>query len=179
VIKLPSKLFFLLVMMALLSIRISFAQVQLVLLKNESVVLRLNPGDEFIYRLKHSGRTKRSYVNNLNDTAVFTHHDVVPFYTIDKIYFPQTKFYNRLGSGLFMGGIALFLIDQVNFSLLQGNKFRLDRGVAVTSCIMTNTGGALKFFKKRSQRIGGRFRLLTITPQSPFYRKYPDGLYVN
>jgi hypothetical protein len=175
----PLKFFLVAITAMVLAGNVTRAQVQLVLLKNEEVILRLNPGDEFIYRLKHSGRTKTSYVNNLNDTAVFTHHEVVPFYTIDKIYFPQSKFYNRLGSGLFMGGIALFLIDQINVGVVQGKKFSLNKGISVTSCIMTNVGGALKFLKKRSQRIGGKFRLLTVTPDSPFYFEYPASIYVN
>jgi hypothetical protein len=174
-----SKIFFLVLIVAVLATHASVAQVQLVLLKNERVVLRLNPGDEFVYKLKHSKSVKKSYVNNLSDTSVSTHHDVVPFHTIDRIYFQKSTFYNRLGSGLFAGGIGLFLIDQFNNSILQGKKFSLDRGITTTSIIMTGVGLPLKLIKKKSQRIGGKFRLLTAKPGSPFYFEYPEGLYVN
>lgn len=177
-INLLSKIFFIAVVAALLGTR-GFAQVQLVLLKNEKVVLRLNPGDEFVYRLKHSKEVKQSYVNNLSDTAVSTHHDIVPFHTIDRIYFSKPTFYNRLGSGLFAGGIGLFLIDQFNNSILQGKKFSLDRGITTTSIIMTGVGLPLKLIKKKSQKIGGKFRLITAKPGSPFYFEYPEGLFVN
>src|SRR5688572_24844063 len=46
------------------------SQKQLILLKRENVLLRLYPGDEFIYRLNGSKTVRTTYVNNLSDTAV-------------------------------------------------------------------------------------------------------------
>jgi len=123
----------LLLMMLLSASAVAHAQKQLVLLKGESVVLRLYPGDDIVYRLKGSRKIESSYVNNLYDTAIITAYDTVPFYKIDKIYFRQSAFYNRVGSLFLAGGIALFLIDQINNSWVQGKKTSLDGGVSRAS----------------------------------------------
>ena len=46
-----------------------YAQKQLILLKNERVLLRLNPGDEIIFSLDNSDRVWKTYVNNIFDTT--------------------------------------------------------------------------------------------------------------
>jgi hypothetical protein len=152
---------------------VGYSQMQLLLLKNERVVLRLNPGDDFIYKLKNSNAIKSSYVNNLSDTAVVTHNDVVPFHTIDRIYFPQLKFYNKLGGALFVGGAALFLIDQVNVTLVQGGEPNLDSGVSITSLAMVGAGLPMMLIRKKSQRINYKYHLLMVKKGSPFYRADP------
>ena len=95
------------------------AQKQIVLLKKEKVLLRLYPGDEFIYRLKGDDQKRTTYINNLSDTSVVTHRDTVPFHTIDRIYFQQKKFYNTVGTALVIFGAGLFFIDQFNHVIVQ------------------------------------------------------------
>jgi hypothetical protein len=159
----------------LLSEHAGYGQVQLVLLKHERVVLRLNPGDDFIYKLKNSRTIKSSYVNNLSDTAVVTHSEVVPFHTIDRIYFSQSKFYNRVGSALFVGGAALFLIDQFNVTLVQGDKPNLDSGVSITSLAMVGAGLPMMLIRKKSQRIKHKYHLMMAKKGSPFYQPDPHS----
>src|SRR5262245_20280464 len=91
-----------------------FSQKQLVLLKGEKVKLRLEGGDEFVYKLKNDKTIYRSYVNNLSDTSVTVHRDVIPFYKIERVYFKQSNFRNVVGGLLVVGGVGYFLIDQVN-----------------------------------------------------------------
>jgi hypothetical protein len=151
------------------------AQMQLVLLKNEYVILRLNPGDEFIFKLKHSKNIKRSYVNNLSDTAVVTHDEVIPFHKIERIYFPQITFYNKIGTACVVGGTLLFLIDQINTSLVKGDEPSLDRGVAITSLTMVVAGLPMMLIKKKSQRINHKFHLMMAKKGSPFYQEDPHS----
>jgi hypothetical protein len=93
------------------------SQKQLVLLKGQKVILRLNPGDDFVYKLKNSKQVKRSYVNNLYDNAVLTHRDTVPFNKIDRLYFRRTTRGNVIGGTLMFAGGALFILDQLNNSV--------------------------------------------------------------
>ena len=151
------------------------AQKQLILLKNERVLLRLNPGDEFIFRLKGSKTIRRSYVNNLSDTAVVAHHDIIPFHRIDRVYFPQTKLYNIIGGGLVVAGAGLFIIDQVNQVIVQGNEFSLDDGVTRFSIAALVTGLPLMLIKKKSQKLSYKFRLMTVEEGSVFYVPDPKG----
>ena len=150
----------------------ALGQMQLVLLKHERVLLRLSPGDDFVYRLKNSKTIKSSYVNNLSDTAVVTHSDVVPFHTIDRIYFRRLTFYNKAGAYMVAGGLLLFLADQINVSLVQGNKPNLDGGISTVTLTMIGAGLPMAIIKKKSQRLKYKYRLMMVKEGSPFYRDF-------
>ena len=150
------------------------AQKQLVLLKKEKVILRLNPGDEFVFSLKDGKKIQKSYVNNLFDTAVMVHKTVIPFQNIDKIYFTRSNFGNVIGGLLVVGGVAYFLIDQINVVIVDGDKASLNENVTTTSIAMVAVGLPMMLIKKKHQRIGGKFRLLTVKEGSPFYLKPLD-----
>jgi hypothetical protein len=150
----------------------SFAQNQLVLLKGQKVKLRLYPGDDFVYRLKGSKKVRSSYVNNLSDTAVVAHKDIVPFHKIERLYFKQSNLMNVVGGLLVIGGAGYFLIDQFNVVVVDGDKANLDDNVTITSAAMVGAGLPMMLLRKKSQKLGGRYRLLMVTKGSPFYR--PD-----
>lgn len=149
------------------------AQKQLVLLKKEEVILRLRPGDEFIYKLKGSKTTKTSYVNNLFDDAVLAHNDTIPFHTIERIYFRQSKFYNTIGGVLVVGGAGLFLIDQINVVIVNGDSPSLDNRVSTISIASIAAGLPLMMIRKKSQKLNHKYRLLTAERGSIFYLKDP------
>ena len=148
---------------------VGLAQKQLVLLKKEEVLLRLYPGDEFIYSLKGDKRKRTTYVNNISDTAVVTHRDTVPFHRIERIYFPQKRFYNTIGRALVIFGAGLFLIDQFNIVVVQGNSPDVDAGVSRISLFSVAAGLPLMLIKKRSQKMQHGIRLMMAEKSSPFY----------
>ncbi|HMG89191.1 MAG TPA: hypothetical protein VK589_04000 [Chryseolinea sp.] len=154
---------------SLLPFTFAYSQKQLVLLKREKVLLRLFYGDEFIYRLKGSKTVKTSYVNNLYDTAVLAHKEIVPFHKIDRVYFKHSSFGNRVGTMLVIGGVGYFLIDQFNTVVVHGENATIHEGVATTSAVLAGVGLPLMLIKKKSQRIGGKYRLLTAEKGSAFY----------
>jgi|GEM_PF-993731 hypothetical protein len=149
-----------------------FGQKQLVVLKRENVLLRLYPGDEFVYRLKGEKIVRTTYVNNIFPTAVLTHRDTVPFNAIDRVYFRQRKLYNTLGGALVIFGAGLFIVDQLNVTVVNGNKPSLDDDVTTLSVSSLAVGLPLMLIKKKSQRIRYPTRLMLIDRNSGFYR--PD-----
>lgn len=151
---------------------VACAQKQLVVLKGESVLLRLFPGDEIIFRLEGSRLVRTSYINNLSDTALVAHRDTIPFHAIDRLYFHQRRFYNTIGSALVIFGTGLFLIDQINVVLVNGQSPNLDNRVTVLSLGSLAAGLPLMLLKKKSQRIRHPVRLRTVEKGSVFYR--PD-----
>jgi hypothetical protein len=156
------------------------AQKQLVVMKRQKVLLRLYPGDEIVLKLKGSKHVRTSYVNNIFEDAVMIHRDTIPFHTIDKIYFTQTKFYNKLGAALVAGGAALFVIDQFNVVVVQGESASLDSWVSTVSLSSIGVGLPLMLLKKRSQRINGRYRLMMVNEGSSFYVPKPErSLYID
>lgn len=151
---------------------VAVAQKQLVLLKKEDVLLRLYPGDEFIYRLKGDKTKRTTYVNNISDTAVITHRDTVPFHRIERIYFPQKRFYNTVGRALVIFGAGLFLIDQFNVVVVNGNSPNLDSRTSTLSLVSLGAGLPLMLLKSKSQRLRRGVRFMMADKSSPFYR--PD-----
>jgi hypothetical protein len=149
------------------------AQKQLILLKGEQVILRLKPGDEFIYKLKNNKRVYIEYVNNLFDAAVLVHRDTIPFHKIERIYFRQTKFYNTIGGALVVGGSALFLIDQFNVVVVQGESPSLDAWVSTVSLSAVALGLPMMLIKKKSQKLTYKYRLMTVKKGSIFYEHDP------
>ena len=147
----------------------TFAQKQLILMKRENVLLRLYPGDEIVFKLKNNKRVWKSYINNLSDTSVVIHRDTIPFHQIERLYFYQEKFHNRLGTYLIAGAIALFAIDQVNYTLIQGNDFSIDSGISKACIGGVLVGVPLVLAKKKYQKIDYRYRLFTARKGSPFY----------
>jgi hypothetical protein len=163
----------------LFAAQIAEAQKQLVLLKRQKVVLRLYPGDEIVLKLKGSKRIRTSYVNNIFEDAVMIHNDTIPFHKIDRIYFRQTKFYNKLGGALVAGGAALFLIDQFNVVVVQQESPSLDSWVSNVSLSSIAVGLPMMLIRKKSQRPNGRYRLMLAREGSSFYVPRPErSLYI-
>ena len=151
------------------------AQKQLVFLHHETVLKRYNPGDDIVFKLKGSDDVIRSYVNNLSDTAVVIHADVVPFRKIDRVYFVQHKFYNTLGTLAVLAGVGYFLIDQLNRVVVNKDKPGLTASVSRFSITTIGIGLPLMIFKKRSQRIDYAHQFLTVKKGSVFYKPDPNG----
>jgi hypothetical protein len=156
------------------------AQKQLLVMNRQRVLLRLYPGDEIVLKVKGNKQVRTSYVNNIFEDAVMIHRDTIPFHKIDKIYFSQTKFYNKLGGALVAGGAALFLIDQFNVVVVQGESPSLDSWVSTVSISSIGLGLPLMLIKKKSQRINGRYRLMMVKEGSSFYVPRPErSLYID
>ena len=151
------------------------AQKQLVILKNDKVVKRFKPGDDFVFTLKGSKRTYQTYINNLSDTAIVTHRDTIPLYQIDRIYFKQRSFQYTVGAALVAAGIGYFLVDQVNYVFVIGNKPELNRDVNRFSIPTIAIGLPLFLFRKKSQHIRHNYHAYVVTKESIFYKPDPSG----
>ena len=148
----------------------AYGQSQLVLLKREQVILRINPGDYLIYSVKNSREIRRSYITNLSDTAIIAEDDTVGLTRISRIYFHRPRFYNKAGVKIITAGVLLFLIDQVNISLVQGHKPSLSNGVSVVSLSLIGAGIPMALIRKKSQKLNRKYRLLVIKKGSVLYR---------
>lgn len=154
------------------------AQKQLVLLKKQKVILRLNPGDDFVYSLKGVKGIRHSYINNLFDTAVVAHQTVVPFHKIDRIYFRRSSFANVVGGLLVIGGAGIFIIDQFNTVVVQGEDPVLDDRVVAISITGLAVGLPMMLIRKKSQRLKAGYHLLTVKKGSVFYTEPPGQMVI-
>jgi hypothetical protein len=154
---------------------VAVSQKQLVLLKGQKVLHRYYPGDEIVYRLKNSKTVKTTYVNNLSDTSVVTHRDTIPFHKIERIYIRRATLTNIIGNALVFAGAGLFLIDQLNFTILEGNDPSLDRRISTLTLGGIGVGLPMMLIKKRYQKLNYKHRLLTVKKGSVFYIPDPKG----
>lgn len=146
-----------------------FSQNQLILLKGDELVFRFRAGDSFEIKRKDSKTVERSFIVSINDSTVITGLDTIPVHMIDKVYKTRMMFYNVVGATLLIGGIGYFVIDQFNIVVVNGDDPNIDRGVAVSSASLLVGGALLYYVRKKSQRVHGRWRLLSVDRDSHFY----------
>jgi hypothetical protein len=158
---------------------LTFGQKQLVLLKGERVLLRLYPGDDFVFRVAGSREVRHTYINNLSDTSVVTNRDTIPYHKIDRVYSRRNTFANEVGFVLTVGGAGYFVIDQINNVVIHGNQARLDNAVALTSVSLVAIGLPMMLSGRNYQRLYGNKRLLMVTEKSPFYQNDKPKGYVS
>jgi hypothetical protein len=149
----------------------SWGQKQLVLLKGERVMHRFLPGDYIYVKVKNDPVRYHTYINNILDDAVVLGDDTISYRAIERTYTGQSKFLSGLGKTMVQVGVGLFVIDQFNTVVVQGNKATLDSGVTTFSIVCVGVGLPLMLIKKKGEEIGYKYKLLPIDSRSPFYRK--------
>lgn len=146
---------------------------QLVLLKGQRVIHRFLPGDDIRIKLKDSDQVINSYVNNLTDTSVFVHTTNIPFHKIERVYFHRSTATNKIGTILVIAGTGLFLIDQFNVVVINGEKPSVDDGVARFSITSLVVGLPMMLIKKKYVKTSYKYKLLSVDEQSMFYQHPP------
>jgi len=150
----------------------SWGQKQIVLLKGERVMHRFLPGDDIYLKVKNDPVRYHSYVNNiLDDALVLGNNDTIPYRSIERTYTGQRKFWSGLGKTMIQVGVGIFLIDQFNNVVVQGNDATLDNGITKFSITCVAVGLPLMLIKKKGEPIGYKYKLYPIDKRSPFYRE--------
>lgn len=158
-----------LAVVALLLLPLSlFSQNQLVLIKNDEVVMRYRAGDDLKYKRKN-GEKFSGFIVEVNDSSIITSNDTVATHQIEKVYFPKGNFLNVVGGFLVTGGALLFIIDQVNTIVVEGDKASLDGRVSRITLVSLTLGLPLMLIKKQAHRVGFKKRLRIVDRESPFY----------
>ena len=145
------------------------AQKQLVLLKKGKIMHYFMPGDDIYLKVKGNPERIHSYVNNILDNAVVLHTDTIPFHTIERTYLKEDNTMNLFGGFFVAAGSVYFLIDQAN-QLREGNGLNIDKGVAIGSGLCLGVGLPMMLIKKKSQKLGYKYRLMMIKRGDPMYR---------
>lgn len=147
----------------------SFAQRELVLLKKGKIMHIFMPGDDIYLKIKGNPDRIHSYVNNILDNAVVLHTDTIPFHTIERTYLQEGNIANLFGGMLVAAGSVYFLVDQMN-ELREGNGLNINKSVAIGSGICVGVGLPLLLTKKKSQKLGYKYRLMMVKRGDPMYR---------
>lgn len=145
------------------------AQLQLVLIKHDDVVIRFSEGDSFAYKRKNGMIRKDAFIMSLNDSTIITNYDTIAMHQIQGIYFKKESLRGVVGKGLIIGAAAIFVIDQVNTTLVAKEDPSLDSRVNTISLTALAIGLPLVLIKSSYKRVGYKQRLKIITRNSPFY----------
>jgi hypothetical protein len=70
-----------------------------------------------------------------------------------------------------IGGVGFFIVDQFNVVVVNGDKANIDSKVARNSAGLLVGGTLLYFLRKKSQKIHGRYRLVSVDSKSFFYEQ--------
>jgi len=145
------------------------AQRQLVLLKRDEVLFRFRESDIFHSKLIDQKRECRGFLVEINQFSIITSQDTIELKKINKVLLPGKPWTYKLGSKMVTAGVGLFIIDQINNVVVQGNDPELNEGVVKASVLITAAGVPLLFFKKRWKKIG-RVKLISVGTDSRFYK---------
>jgi hypothetical protein len=145
------------------------AQRQLVLLSGDHVVFRFRRGDNFHSKLDGQKQEHWGFLVEINEFNMITSQDTIDFRKIDKVLVPGKPMTKRLGRKLVTAGVGLFVIDQLNITLIQHNKPNLDSKVWKTSALIASAGVPMLFFKKNWKKIGRGSKLISVGRDSRYY----------
>ncbi len=158
-----------LVLIGLIFSSLCFAQHQLVVIKRDEVTVRYLPGDQLVYKRKSANAFVKASVIAINDSTIITSADTLATHQIERLRFKKGNFGNVVGSFLVTGGVAIFVIDQVNTLLVRQEEASLSNSVTTISATAIAIGLPLMLIKKNSHRMGFKNRLRIINQDSPFY----------
>jgi hypothetical protein len=155
------------------------AQNQLVLIKNDEVQVRYLKGDDLTY-IRKNGQKLSGFIVEINDSTIITSNDTVATHQIERLYFKKGNLMNLVGGFLVVAGAGIFVIDQINTIIVNGEEPSMDDNVTQISLTALVIGLPMMLLKKNSHRIGFKQRLRIVNKESPFYystsRFEPSGL---
>jgi hypothetical protein len=147
----------------------ALAQRQLVLMSGDEVIHRFTKGETFRTRTKDSKAEFWGFLVEIDEFSVITSRDTLSLRDVRKVLVPGKPIAHRMGVKLIKMGVGLFIIDQVNHTLIQHQKMDVDGGVAKASIALTTAGIPLLFFKKNWKKVKGTMRLMSVGRESRFY----------
>jgi hypothetical protein len=147
----------------------AWGQDQLVLVTKQHAVMRFNPGDEFPYKSFQSDNIERPHILMLSDTAILSDRGFIPLDSVEKVFYPETKFYNKVGMKIISAGIMVFLFDCIKISQPGGSLESFRNGAPTGSFRLLCVGLPIMFTKNKSRKVNFKHRLMMVEKNSPFY----------
>jgi hypothetical protein len=149
----------------------AWGQDQLVLMRQEHVLLRFNPGDEFVYKDFHSDQIQRPRILQVSDSVIVTERGFVSLDSVERVFYPETKFYNKVGMKIIAAGILVFFFDCIKISQKSGYTESIEKGMPNGSLKLISVGLPIMFVKNKSKRVNYKHKLLPIRKESSFYER--------
>ena len=150
----------------------ALGQHQVVVMRKARIVDRYNVGDWIRYSRSSPKNFRSDHIVQLTDTTIITRNDTILFYQIKLIeYKPAGLTVDKFGNDCIGAGIALFLGDLINVTIVQDETYDFNRGVSIAAASMVATGIILRLLGKEYLKIRMNNRLMIVDHNSPLYKK--------
>jgi len=150
----------------------TFAQKQLVVLKNVRVQAAFKEGEYLRMVLKKKHRHAEGHIIELYDFFMITSNDTIQFKDILKINIKKhrgpVRWKNGVGGLLFLGGLLYLTIDQLNVAI--GINSSASPEEVYIPLAVSGVGAAMVFIRPKYKRLNGIQYLQTVDYRSPFYQ---------
>jgi hypothetical protein len=119
------------------------------------------PGEEITFKMKNSDLEIMDRIEDVHDSLIIFVNTYVKPEEIDYIKIERTEGLLSPSNApkLMIAGVSLFLIDQLNYSVIQGNEYRFDRDILKTSVVLVVGGAIWKSFRYSKFRNKGNRRI--------------------
>jgi len=120
-------------------------------------------GDQIILKLKNSNFEIREDILDIGDSVILLSNGPIFIHDIKYVKTLHTNGFLSPGNGpkLMIAGVALFLFDIINQTLIQGEDFSISTGVTIVSASLVGAGAILMSFKYRKFKPGKNKRIRT------------------
>ncbi len=122
------------------------------------------PGDEITFKMKNSDLEITDAIVDLHDSLILFLNSYVRPKEIEYVKLERNVGLLSPSNGpkLIIAGVGLFLIDQLNNSIIQGNELRINDDIVKTSLIMIVGGSIWTSFRYTKFRNKGNRRIRTV-----------------
>jgi hypothetical protein len=116
-----------------------------------------------ILKIKGEDFEIRDEITDIADSVLFLRDFFIPVNSILYVKTVHSKGFLSPSNGpkLMIAGAALFLVDVINQTLIQGVTYDMKKGVVITGASLIGAGGLLMSFKYRKFKAGKNKRIRT------------------
>jgi hypothetical protein len=149
---------------------------QVVVTHKQRVVQRFETGDLIRYSLGSRKQFKQERIVELTDTTIITNMDTIVYYQVQLVGVEaQQKITLReIGFKAMAAGLLLPIVDMINISAVQDEKYEFTSGIGLASATLFTAGALLYILDKPYLKLGYRNKLKIVDRDSPlFFRSKP------
>jgi len=157
----------LLLVFSLFSISDCWGQLDLVLIKKNSIVTRIKEGERIRFKRKDRDHFQTGMITGIHQDYFRIGEDTTYLHRVESIDMagrPNTGFKtSQIGAYFIVAGGLLFLGDLITVTAVQGDSYSFDGGVAIVSAALVGSGVLMQFFNNNYFKIGRKKKIITMS----------------
>ena len=145
------------------------AQRQLLLVRGDKILHHYITGETFKTKLRGDRKEHWGFIVEINEFSVITSQDTFLISDVSKVLLNGKPIVNKVGKLLVTVGAALVIIDQFNWTVIQGHDPKMDASVWIPATALVSAGIPMLFFQKDWRKIRRGTRLISVDSNSILY----------